>query len=119
MYMNEEVDELLRAALAKTQPPAGLTDRVMVRMERERVRQSTWKVFAALAATIVLLLSGYAGYRRHEASQARHQLRAGRQLVFALQLVSEKISAVDQRLKRSSAQLSVSEEHFERKNGNL
>ena len=114
--MNDEWDELLKNALGRTQPPAGFAERVMARTERKRTGTFAWKAFGAVAATIALAASGYLGYREHQAAEAEQRLQASRQLVFALQLTSEKITAVDQRLKNSSAQLRVREENFERKN---
>ena len=114
--MNDEWDELLKNALAKRQPPAGFAEQVMARTERKRAGTFTWKGFGAVAATIALAASGYLGYREHRATELEQRLQASRQLVFALQLTSEKIAAVDQRLKKSSAELSVREENFERKN---
>lgn len=104
--MNDELDDLLQSALARSQPPADLSARVMRRVAREHSRRNSWRAIAVAAAGLVLSVSGYLGYQRLTAPSLQPQ-NPERQLVFALRLTTEKIAAVDARLKRSSPQLQL------------
>lgn len=104
--MNDDLEELLKHALARSEPPADFSARVMSRVQRDRKRRTPWTVLAAAAAALILSVSGYIGYSRLHTPTPQPQ-NPERQLVFALQLTSEKIAAIDARLKRSSPQLQL------------
>jgi hypothetical protein len=98
MYMSLEQD--LRAALRRKEPAAGFDDRVLSKMSsgaapqipnrtRPRTRTLSWAVAAS-----VIFASG-STYYMHNQRRARdeHAARAARDVVLALQIASETISA--------------------------
>lgn len=107
--MNDGLDELLTKALARTEAPVDFTAKVMVRVNQRRSR--LWRACTAAAATVALMIAGWSGFVHYRARQ--HE----RQLVFAIQLASEKIAAIDQRLKRSAAEIYMPENDLEKKVG--
>ena len=106
--MNDGLDDLLTRALGRTEAPPDFTAKVMARVRQRR--QFLWMVLPALAASVALVIAGWFGFAQYRARQ--HE----RQLVFALQLASEKIAVIDHRLKRSAAEIYVrKKEDFEKR----
>lgn len=106
--MSDELDDLLKKALARSAPPQDFTDKVMARVVQPP-RRIPWRVPIAVAASVALTAAVWSGYRTEQARKHEGQL------LFALQLASEKISIVDQRLKKSSAEIRIPETSFERR----
>ncbi len=87
------IEDELKAALARREPPAGFADRVMERILAGRPRRSSiphsW--MAAAAALLIAMLGGGA-YEYQRAERIRLQgERAKAELVFALELASQKL----------------------------
>jgi len=100
-----EMEEELKRALARVEPPDGFADRVMARTTTGR-RQSWHRWYGAIAATMALVFTGEVVYQRHlEHVRAED---AQKQLVFALHLTAEKLAAINHRLKVSSSTVRVS-----------
>lgn len=109
--MNDDLEDVLKKALARTEAPVDLSSKVMARLEGRRPvsRLPRWISLGAVAATLALVFTGWSEFRQQQARQQEQQL------VFALQLASEKIAAVDQRLKKSSAEIRIRQDNFERR----
>ncbi len=105
--MNDGWDDLLTKALGRTEAPPDFTAEVMARVNQRR--SLGWMAWPTVAATVALLIAGWFEFAQYRARQ--HE----RQLVFALQLASEKIAAIDHRLKRSAAEIYVRKEDFEKR----
>lgn len=113
------LDEELRSAMRRREPPPGFTGRVMARVEQlaeERARTSgrpagartAWRPFAwlgrqvsvsfgavAAVASVVLLAVGFALWQQHRIEQERRQGEAARaQLIEALRVTSAKLNRV-------------------------
>jgi uncharacterized protein HemX len=89
----------LTEALNRKQPPPGMVDRVMARIESQEMpaAASFWRahrVGLRLAAALVLLMAiGFGVVRRREAQLERQQAEfAARQLMTALQIASETLN---------------------------
>ena len=106
------IENQLRDALGRRQPPEGFAERVMERigregaatatrpvvMERRPVLHRTWFRFAALAACVALIVAGSLVQLRLE-RQARERARA-EQAFAALQLTAGKLHSVRARIVR-------------------
>ena len=108
--MNDEWEAQLAHAMKRVEAPASLAPAIAARIQREARQQKFWRSFAAMAATVAIAFAGYSGWQEHEAK------RQEQQLVFALQLTSQKISAVEERLKKSSAEIVVRQENVRQEN---
>jgi hypothetical protein len=84
------LDKELKSALARREPPAGFADRVLARVPAGRRRWShSW--LAAAAAALIAIVGGGA-YEHQRTEQIRREgERARAELVFALELASEKL----------------------------
>ena len=101
--MNDHLDAELKSVLARQEPPEDFADRVMQRIPRRH--QFTFPHWWAIgAAAILALMLAYVGYRETRVQTLR---RSEKQLVFALQLTSRKLSAVNEKLKKASVHVSV------------
>lgn len=107
--MNDErIEEGLRQALRRTEPPAGFAERVMERIARDgrAVVVPFWRrrmIQQAAAAVLLVILGGglFAGYR-HE--QRRRGEEAAAQVMAALGIASEKMNIAKHRIEHQSAQ---------------
>lgn len=99
------MDEELRNALRRVEPPDSFTERVLERAERERHAKPgfaeglrgvfrPWPVrwATALAVTCLFLVIGTIGYRRHQQTRIRGEM-ASAQAKLALQIASAKLNA--------------------------
>jgi type VI protein secretion system component VasF len=103
--MNDRLDAELKSVLARQEPPEDFADRVMQRIPRRHQRTLPhW--WAMGAAAILALMLAYVGYRETRVQTLR---RSEEQLVFALQLTSRKLSAVNEKLKKASVHVFVQE----------
>ncbi len=105
------LEEQLRRALKRREPPAGFAERVLARAREQtyaRDQESGWWrqwflrprwVAAAAAAAILLLTVG--SVREYEERQA--SARAGEQVLFALELASSKVSFAQQKVLNTAA----------------
>jgi hypothetical protein len=92
--MNRLEDEL-RTALLRRDPPEGFTDRVMAKVPGRRRPWSSWSHswMAAAAAMLIAMLGGgaYEYQRVQRIRQEGEQAKA--QLVIALEIASEKLQS--------------------------
>jgi len=96
-----DMEEQLREAMARVQPPDGFAARVMARTAHQP-RRPWYARYGAIAAVIVLACSLFAGlYVRHVRQQEAAE-QAQRQLTFALRLTAEKLAVIHNRLKVSA-----------------
>src|SRR4051794_4580260 len=103
--MNDPLDAQLKGVLARQEPPEGFADRVMQRIPRRHQLTLPHRGVIGAAAILALMLA-YVGYRETRVQTLR---RSEKQLVFALQLTSRKLSAVNEKLKKASVHVSVQE----------
>lgn len=97
------LEQELRRALRRKDPPTGFDDRVLSRIAAgETVRlsqpQSTWARLSLPIAASVMLAFGAAAYlhhqqQRHEEERQARIEQSARKVVLALQIASETISA--------------------------
>jgi uncharacterized protein HemX len=99
------LEQELRRALKRTDPAGGFDDRVLARIasgETVRVPQAhtRWARFSLPIAASLMLAAGvtyYAQYQQHQQTAAREQQayaeRTAREVVLALQIASETVSA--------------------------
>jgi len=99
------LEQELRRALRRTDPASGFDDRVLSRIAagdtvRVTQTQSRWARFSLPIAASLMLAAGagyYAQYQQHQQTAARAQQayaeRAAREVVLALQIASETVSA--------------------------
>lgn len=87
----KELDDELRLALERRDPPAGFEQRVMARIgERPRVRTGVPRWWGAIAA--MLLIGSTATYEYNRAERKRMEAeRAKAELIFVLQTTSAEI----------------------------
>jgi hypothetical protein len=88
------VERELERAMRPRSPQPGFSKRVMARIEAEEVgeRKATWRGWRAVAAslTLTLLLGGYMTERVVERVRGE---RAKKQVLLAMRIASEKVSA--------------------------
>ena len=101
------IEQELKDALKRQQPPPGMTERVMAAIgsrETPAARPSFWRTYRAglqLAAAAVLIVAVGAGVaRQREADRERQQSElAARQLMTALQIASEALNEARNEIK--------------------
>jgi hypothetical protein len=89
--LDDELKSGLKSALGRREPPRGFADRVMSQVPAAPKRRWTHSWMAAAAATLISIVgvSGYDYQRRERMRQAGERAKAD--LVFALDLASEKL----------------------------
>ena len=105
MNMNE-IEEQLKHALRRCQPPEGFAERVMARLDQEpsfAARAiSLWQWpslrWAAVAAAVAVAATGI-GYQIHERQEEAEAKAANQQVILALRIKGNKLRGVKQRLK--------------------
>jgi hypothetical protein len=96
-----DIERQLRDSLAARDPGTQFDDAVLARLTlaRQRPPRRTWRVPAALAATLLVVA---VGVNWHLAEQ--RQARAGEQLMLALQITSYELNQVQRKLARTESQ---------------
>lgn len=102
-----EMEEELRRALARVEPPDGFADRVLARTAAQPRIGHWYMRYAAIAATVALAFSGALAYQRHLEQQRAEETQ--KKLVFALHLTASKLAAIDHRLRESSSTVRIGE----------
>lgn len=86
------LEEELRSALARKEPPAGFKGRVMRRAgERPAAQWPRW--LAAAAAAIVVVTGIGLGYRQHRGAEAKEQV------MLAFKITAAKVNHIQARVK--------------------
>jgi len=101
-----EIEDRLRNALQRREPPPGFAERVMARLPRRRPVFVWWRQMAAIAALLVVTVSS-AMYERHREMEHRRAEQASRELMVALRLTASKLEHVKYRVARSSVVVKV------------
>jgi len=101
-----ELEDLLRDALQRREPPPGFAERVMARVPRRRPVFVWWRQMAAIAALLAVTVSS-AMYERHREVQRQRAEAASRQLIYALRLTAARLERVQYRVAKSSAVVKV------------
>ena len=99
-----EFERQLSNALARREPPAGFTERVIAAASQPHAARSWWNrivppasVWRLVPATAALLIAGSGAlYRYHE--RAEQGEAAKRQLVAAIRIAGEKLHTAQQRV---------------------
>ena len=95
------IEDELRVALQRREPPDGFAQRVIGRARRPRPQ---WR-FAAIAAAILLIL-GVGLFRYREAAAERRNGEVAReQLVLAIQIAAGKLETVKYRINSHAADM--------------
>lgn len=101
-------EDQLRESLRRVEPPAGLEQRILARVEARSQAHSRFarRRWLAMAASVVLVVSagGYGLHWRQEQIRRQQAEDARRKLVFALQLTSEQVSKVEEQLRAIGVQ---------------
>lgn len=101
-------EERLRESLRRVEPPAGLEQRILARVEARVQARSGFarRRWFALAASVALVVSagGYGLHWRQEQIRLEQAEEARRKLVFALQLTSRQVSKVEAQLRAIGVQ---------------
>ena len=106
--MNLEDD--LRRALKRTDPPPDFASRVLTRVERETARPRTggrivtpmpMRHWLAAAATLALVAVGGARYYEHQQQVAQAE-RIQADIMLAMQITSETLTRVQEKLQEHS-----------------
>ena len=81
----------LKSAMERREPPEGFADRVMARIPPRKRRAWSHSWFAAAAAALIAI-AGPAAYEHQKAERLRREgERAKAELVMALEIASEKL----------------------------
>ena len=86
----DELEDQLRRAFERIEPPAGFAERVVA---RKRATRTPPKWLAAAAAVLVVAVAGYA-YRWHEGQTAK------REVLLALRITSAKLTHIQAQVAR-------------------
>jgi hypothetical protein len=94
-----EFEDLLRRELRRREPPAGFAERVLARLPEKKPAQHRWKPLLALAASLAVATVGVAaGYRYHQAREAKQQLLLALEITAAkLEMAQAKVNALSER----------------------
>jgi hypothetical protein len=87
----DDLEQQLRRAFEREQPPDGFADRVL---ERTRERRNVMPRWIAAAAAIVILAGGGYTYRRQQGEAAK------REVLLALRITSAKLSHIQTQVAR-------------------
>jgi hypothetical protein len=106
MNMNE-IDDQLKRALRRCEPPEGFAERVMARLNQEpsfaaRAIRTLWPRpslrWAAVAAVVAVAATGI-GYQIHERQEEAEAKAAKQQVMLALRITGNKLRVAKQRVK--------------------
>ncbi|HYO80505.1 MAG TPA: hypothetical protein VES20_03820 [Bryobacteraceae bacterium] len=95
------LDEELRLALVRREPPDGFVDRVMARLEHQP-RRSWVQPWMAIAAALLLLAGVLAWQWREEREKRIAAEKAKADLLYALELTDSQLQQTRSKLKRHS-----------------
>jgi hypothetical protein len=91
------LDDELKSAMRREEPPPGFADRVLARVEAKRPVRPWWA--AAIAATVLLAAGVEFEHQRRlraEGEQAKEQVMLALQITGSkLQIIKEKLNAID------------------------
>ena len=90
------IEDNLRAALRREDPPPGFANRVLERMPPRR--NHAWRHWRWAAAAAVLAVFVFSGVEYRQAQQRMAGERAKQQLMLALQITGSKIHVVQQKI---------------------
>lgn len=102
-----EIDEQLKRALRRCQPPEGFADRVLARVQVEALaaQPSIWTQWrrpslrwAAVAALVAIGVTGI-GYQIHERQEEAEARIAKQQVMLALRITGSKLRVAKQKVK--------------------
>lgn len=88
------LEDELRKALARENPPAGFADRVTGR-KRKVLEMPRWYA-AAVAAALLIATGGAYGFRRHQGIEAK------REVMLAMRITSQKLNHVQAAVRESA-----------------
>ncbi len=100
------LEEELKSALRREEPPEGFSDRVLARVaghERQRQRSRRWFAMPVLrwAAAAVIIIAAGGGFEYHKQVQERREgERAKQQVMLALRITSEKLQQVQWKVRQ-------------------
>ncbi len=97
-------EDQLRDSLRRVEPPAGLEQRILARVEARR--SSLHRRWLAVAASVVFVFGGGAYGIRHHLQQVEQQRVevVRQQFTFALQITSKHLSKADRQLRAIGVQ---------------
>ena len=87
------LEDELRKALAREDPPDGFADRALGRARRKVLTMPRW---LAAAAALILIAGGGYGYRWHQGMEAK------REVMLAFRIASQKVSHVQAAVRESA-----------------
>jgi thiamine monophosphate synthase len=103
-----EFEDQLRESLRRVEPPAGLEQRIVARVEartqaRSRFARRRW---LAVAASVALAVSagGYGLHWRQEQMRERQAEEARQKLILALRVTTQQVSRVEEQLRAIGVQ---------------
>jgi hypothetical protein len=104
--LDDEMKSGLKSALKRREPPPGFTERVISRLPAAPHRRWAHSWMAAAAAALIAIL-GLGAYEYQRSERVRREgERAKAELVFALEIASEKLQHTRAKvLKNSEGQL--------------
>jgi len=82
----EPLENMLRQALKRVQPPMGLEEKIMAKVRAappKIVHKQRWWLATAACLTTTLVITGLMAYRQHLAEKSKEQL------ILALQITSQ------------------------------
>ncbi len=100
-----EIDNELRRALRRVDPPEGFADRVRERVSQPVSRKHPPLAFArwAIAAALVIAVTGGAWYRAEQQRDVQRRAQgedAKRQVLVSLNIASHKLRAIEMKVNR-------------------
>jgi hypothetical protein len=104
--MNARLENELREALTRIQPPEGFADRVVANLP-ERRRRPRFYLPVAAAAALALVYLGHFEQTRFQTQKRAAEVQ--QEVAFAFRLTAEKLAVIDQRLKKSAPELQIKE----------
>jgi hypothetical protein len=102
-----DIDEQLKRALRRCEPPEGFSDRVLARVQGEAppTQRSIWTLWrmpslrwAAVAALVAVAVTGI-GYQIHERQEEAEARVAKQQVMLALRITGSKLRVAKQKVK--------------------
>lgn len=92
------IEDQLRDSLRRVEPPAGLEQRILARVESRR-NQGRRRWLAAAASVVFVLGGAYGVHYRQQKIEERQVEVVRQQFTFALQITAKHLSKTDQQLR--------------------